>query len=489
MSEYNVQESQREEEIDLLALLGDIWRGICRFWWLIIVVCAVTAAGTYAVNVIRYTPVYESRASFSVVTQTSYQELDTSYSYSFHYSTADHLSLVFPHLITSNVLSDMVCTELDVPKMEGRLSIEAIGESNLFVMKLTALEPKKAKDILEATLKYFPEICRYVIGETRLNIIEPPTFPEKPSNELNLRKTVVMGLAVGLALCLLVLAIFALFRKTVHSEEDFKTRLHLQCFGVIPKVKFRSSRKKMDTTVHMNNKKISVGYTEAIRSSVMKLDRTLAASGGRVVVVTSTMPGEGKSTVSRSTAQSLAKMGKTVLFIDADMRKPSIYQAIGLSDSKPQLSDVLKGSAVWQDAVYQCRKDGFSYIGNRLSADKPLKLLSSKHMKDIIAAAKKEYDYIIIDTPPCGNLADASVLAEQADGILFVVRQDMAEQTQIMDALYTLSVHKHAAIGGVLNGAESSFGGYGYGYRYGGYYGRYGYGYGKRSRKQMRDEE
>lgn len=176
----------------------------------------------------------------------------------------------------------------------------------------------------------------------------------------------------------------------------------------------------------------------------------------KVIGVTSAQPGEGKSTVSLNLAYSFAELGKKVLLLDADMRRPSIHLKIGAAMT-PGLSNLLSTSNAIAAAIrkYNSSKDAttFDMIPGGDVVQNPSELLSAKRMDTLLQTLASVYDYIVIDLPPVGAVVDAVTVSQKTDGMLVVIRENNIPRGVLSDCIDQL---KHADVnilGFVVNGA------------------------------------
>jgi capsular exopolysaccharide synthesis family protein len=182
----------------------------------------------------------------------------------------------------------------------------------------------------------------------------------------------------------------------------------------------------------------------------------------KVIVVTSSEPGEGKSTTAGNLALSIAQGDKKVALVDCDLRKPSIHKKFGLSNTAG-LSDVIVG------------KEDISIVGHRyndnltvLTSGKippnPSEMLASKSMKALIDALKSVFDCVILDTPPVQAVTDAQILSTRADGTLLVVRAEKTKKESVLNSVNLLKKVNANIIGTVLNGVDAKRSNYYYYY-------------------------
>lgn len=200
----------------------------------------------------------------------------------------------------------------------------------------------------------------------------------------------------------------------------------------------------------------------------------------KVVIVTSSLQNEGKSITAANLAISYAQTDRKVLLVDCDLRRPKMARLLQINNPVG-LSNLLMDPFLKSSAIVS---SGLPNLDVLLSGDippNPSELLSSPRMQKLLKELRKEYDFIILDTPPVNMVIDAVVLSPQSDGVLFVIRAGRSERGAVIHAVEQLEYAKAKILGFVLNGMELEKTNYGYGkYRYKRYgrYGRYGYGKG-----------
>ena len=221
---------------------------------------------------------------------------------------------------------------------------------------------------------------------------------------------------------------------------------------------------------------------EAYKTLRTNITFSLAVEGCKVIAVTSALASEGKSITVLNLALSFAETGRRVLLVDCDLRRPSIARLLDMN-AKPGLSNVLVKFSSVEHAVRHTERYGLNVLLSGDIPPNPTELLGSDRMAAVIEALKSSYDYIFVDTPPVNVVADASILSNYMDGMLFVVRQGESEKDPVLSAVSQLEFASAKLLGFVLNGAGGDGASrYGYGkykykkYKYG--YGKYKHGYG-----------
>ena len=252
------------------------------------------------------------------------------------------------------------------------------------------------------------------------------------------------------------------------------------------------NKNKKETTTNTStilNKRTSFTITEAYKSIRTNIIFSLAnETGCKKILVTSSEPGEGKSTTTLNLAITFAQTGAKVLVIDCDLRKPRLHRYIG-TDRKNGLSDLLIGLVDVKQAIYHHDEYNLDCITAGQIPPNPVELLSSRAMQSLMDYLSDKYDYIFIDTPPVTLVTDACSMAKFVSGYVVVVRQNYTIHELLEKTRSSIEFAEGKLLGYVVNDTKPTVGigygkygysryGYRYRYRYGYKYGyRYGYGY------------
>lgn len=175
----------------------------------------------------------------------------------------------------------------------------------------------------------------------------------------------------------------------------------------------------------------------------------------KTMVITSSGPGEGKSTTSANLAVVFAKAGQRVLLVDADMRKPTVYKTFNLNNSRG-LSTVLSTATSVLEAAQRTVIDNLTVLTSGPKPPNPSELLGSMRMGQVIEEAKNMYDIVIFDMPPVVAVTDAQIMASKTDGTLLVVRENVSRKESLVKAKELLNMVQARILGAIYNGAEHS---------------------------------
>lgn len=460
--------------VDFYSVFKSFVQGLFKFWWLVAVLVFLCAAFMFFKGLISYSPMYRSEATFTVTTNTEDNVAGDNYNFYYDSATAEQLGLTFPHILSSQLLTDAIKTDLATDVVNGSLSATTITDSNMVTMYCISSSAADAERILQSAIKVYPDVARFVIGETRFNMIDPPSIPEEPYNKPDHKTELIKGVLIGFILGMAFIAVYAFFRKTVHKNDELQKYMNLPCFASLPLVKRKERKNTKSYFPTIYDKDISQWFSENTETLKLRVEKELSKADKKVLLVTSTVPGEGKSLVAANLAYRLAKNGKKVVLIDSDLRKQDLAENMGVKATE-DLEKILGETHEMNSFVYHDKKSNLLFIGG----NKPFKDTSrflAKQLKALIDALRNNVDYIIIDAPPAKDFEDALIIKDYADAVLYVVKQDYAPRNQIFETISVLEAENANIIGYVFNGVTGVLGTYGYGkYSSYGRYGRYGH--------------
>jgi capsular exopolysaccharide synthesis family protein len=277
-----------------------------------------------------------------------------------------------------------------------------------------------------------------------------------PNSMTNLAIGLFVGLLLGVALALLL----EFMDDTLKTPEDVEQKLRMPVLGIIPKLGAKQS-------VAEATKDLRSAFSEAYRSVRTALQFSTDHGVPRVLLLTSAVPGEGKSTSALALARNFAQLGKRVLLIEADMRNPSLHRSLSLRGDKG-LSNLLAGAASLQEVVIDGGDERLEVILSGPLPPNPAELLSGSRLVSLLSIAAQHYDQVVIDGPPVMGIADGPLLASSADATMLVVDSGRTKISNAQAALKRLLATRSHVIGVLLTKYDAKAAGYGY--QYEGYY-------------------
>lgn len=465
MSEKEKEINEEEEGIDLVSLLNELLRGMAHFWVLILLT-AILLSSLFAWRSLRsFSPTYKVEANVSVAADIG-DGSDQSQ------STANLLGKVFPYILTSGLLSDIVAEDLGKGYVPGRIDVKNVPNTPLLTISVTSSSQEDAKAVLESVINNYPKVAQYVVGSTSLNMIGERKTSVAQSRRSVIFRAVRNGSIIAIAMGIILGLFYAITYKTIKTPKDIRSVVNTAYLGTLPVYRKKKRKGKSSAGINILETNVQQSYLEALRQIRTKLERRLNKHHAKVLMVTSSIPGEGKSTVSANLAISMAMNNKNVLLIDADLRNPSLKEVLNVKGDYPGIGAVLNGKVPMSKAISSYENQGIK-LHLMFGSDEPtrqIEILGSQQMKQFLERVRYQYDLIILDTPPSAMLADAMMLANYVDATLYVIMYDYARRQYVIDGITELTDANVYVAGCVINAGHDESSGYGYGYGKSSYY-------------------
>ncbi|MFC9984524.1 polysaccharide biosynthesis tyrosine autokinase [Microbacterium keratanolyticum] len=326
------------------------------------------------------------------------------------------------------------------------------------VLKVTATgsTPEDAQKLAEAWMRGMAAEISTLEGGTSttpgavtLTVGDSARLPSAPSSP-NMRLNVLLGAGVGLALGLAYAFLRHMLDRRVRHPRDIERETGVSVIGTLPLEKNLSGERQVIDFSLGGSDRVSHHTVEAIRELRTNLQFIDVDNPPRVIVVTSSVPGDGKSTVSVNLASSLAAAGQWAILIDCDLRRPVIADIFGMSKDAG-LTDILAGRAQLEDVTFRPQKDTpLAVIGAGRIPPNPSELLGSQRMRDFVRALS-ESAIVILDSPPVLPVTDAAVLAGSADGVIIIASSGKTTFDMLQRAVANITRSTGRVLGIVLN--------------------------------------
>jgi succinoglycan biosynthesis transport protein ExoP len=295
------------------------------------------------------------------------------------------------------------------------------------------------------------------VGTNNVSIVDPAQVPDRPFKP-NLRLNVLLSILIGLILGGLAALVMEQLAESAIMPEEFHEKLGVPLLGTIPLL--TKDEQAIDV---LQDRKSPV--SEAYFSVYTGLQFVTTHGTPRSLFVTSTQPSEGKSTTAMAIAMSIARVGRRVLLIDADMRNPSVHKQFGVTNEEG-LSNVLVDSRQLSDVTHNAIIPTFFYMTAGHIPPNPAELLSGGTFNSVLAEALALFDHVVVDGPPVMGLADAPLIGSIAEATVFIMESGRTRATQARRALDRLNAVGTPVVGAVLTKFDNKREGYGYGYGY-----------------------
>ena len=485
--------NNEEIEIDLQRLFG----ALLNKSWLIGIVAVACAVVVFLGTFFFVTPTYQSAAMFYV------NNTDISVGSTKVSLTASDISasrgLVDTYIVILNTRETMLDVidyaglDLSYEQIKGMISAESVDETEVFRITVTSTDPYQAKDIADAVAHILPKRISTIIDGSAAKVVDTAVAAATPSSP-SYTKNTVMGFLIGLVLSCAVVVVIELLDITIRTEEDITQACSHPVLAAVPDMCVHAKggsyygygQKQVEKGTKPSRHheliggNISFAAAEAYKLLRTKLLFSFADERDcRVIGLSSALTGEGKSLSAVNLAYSLSQLGMRVLLVDCDMRRPSLAEKLPIKKT-PGLSDYLAGQSPAETLIQLCGIEddqaAFHAIAPGRTPPNPMELLSSQRMERMIAALRNNYDYIILDLPPVGEVGDALAASKLTDGMLLVVRQNLCDRIALNTTIRQMEFVDAKILGVVFNCTTEDGAAYGNKYYkkyYKKYYGSY----------------
>lgn len=447
----------------------DLLRVARRRWKVIVGVLALCIFASAAVSVLTK-PQYQSTAQIAISTDVS----NTQDAFSASVFTTGRVQ-TYADLATSGVVLEMVIQTAHLPLTTSELAakISTTVPNNTTIIQITAKDPsaRVAQEIAQAESE---QLAKFITqfeaptgkptGIVKALVSNPAGFdgsPVSPKTTLNLAIAVILGLILGFAIAL----VRETLDSTIKTPGDVET---VSSTPILGHIAYDSALAKHPLLTDLGSHDPRTEAFRLVRTNMQYLNPDEAP---RSFVITSALPGEGKTSTSTNLAIALAQAGKRVLLIDGDLRRPSASRLLGLEKSVG-MTTILVGRSTIAESIQHHAASGVDFLASGPLPPNPTEILQSKATHDLLATLRDMYDAVIIDAPPLLPVADAAITATYVDGAIVVVRHARTTKDQLKHAASRLDQVGATTFGVLINmspkrGANRYDDTYGYGYGYG----------------------
>ena len=373
--------------------------------------------------------------------------------------------------VRNSVRSDLtsaIAAEGELAAQVNSLKGATLSEQDRSVQyNLLAREADTNRELYDGLLQRYKELNAAAgVATSNVAIIdeaEPPLGPSSPNHSRNIALALLLGFFLAAAIVFVAIQL----DDAIRVPEDMEAKLGLPLLGIVPQSDGDPQQALLDP-----KSQLSEGYN-ALRASLLH-----ATSAGipAVLLVTSAQPGEGKTTTSQAISLTLARLGKSVLLVDGDLRRPAVHDVLGLGNERG-LSGLLTSLDTLDSAVQATAEPRLSALTSGPVPPSPTELIASNRFRALIDQMAEKFDVVVIDSPPILGLADAPTMAALVDGVVFVVEAGRSRRGGLKAALRRLRVMRPNLLGGVLTKFDTAQGAN----KYSDYYGSHNYEYPNRT--------
>ena len=493
------EKRHQDEGLDLEPILKFI-RIILAKWWLVMIFILAFSIAGFGIAHITYDESYTSSIIFNVSNKLDAGEDFNKYNTASDMQASATIASNFKYIVENGVdfasrVADTVKAtsgkDISYEDIQGMLNVELVSDSTLVRISVKSGDKDLTYDVTTAIQSVYSAFAKDAFPTANISVADSATASKLAADSSKLIYTAA-GFLLGAALAVLIILIRARIQNKLLSTEDIKNKFNIDIIATVSDIK--SKNKKGDRSrLLITDRNVGLPFIETFKLIRTKLENAKLKKGFSVFAITSSTESEGKTTCSSNIALSLAKSGKSVLLIDADLRKPAVCKTLGIAiEGEKGIYDIVHGNKTFEESVKYIEKYNLYLLVCSAAVADPSETLASDQMAKLVEQARKEFDYVIIDCPPAGVVADAAIVANYTDTIIFVTAEERVAIPQIEYALSDVMTTKADVMGciynragtGTLKVAAEKSGGY-FSNRYGGYYGS-SYYYGSRHHKRRK---
>lgn len=428
--------------------LRDYLRVLRRRWRWTVALLLLCTAGAVVVTVLT-TPLYRATAQLFVSTtsQDSLSELAQGSSFTFRQVTT-YADLVTAPVVLAPVIETLGLDE-DPEELAGHISTAVPDNTVLINVTVTGEDPGQAALVANAVAEQFTTTVDDLersdargASPVKASVVRPAQVPKSPVVP-NVARNVALGVSLGLLLGVAAAVLRDLSDTRITGAADVERIADLPVIGAIA---YDRDGGRSPLVVDQPDYSPRSEAFRAVRTNLQFID---AAEQPRSLLLTSSLPGEGKTTSVLNLALTLGASGRQVCVVEADLRRPKLMEYLGM-ESSAGLTSVLIGAAELDDVLQPCTPHVMA-LGSGAVPPNPSELLGSPAMRSLLEALRQRYEYVVIDAPPLLPVTDAAVLSKAVDGTIVVVGSGVVHRHQLARALSTLEGVDARVLGLLMN--------------------------------------
>ncbi len=426
---------------------------LLKFIWIIILCASIGFAGLYIYTKDYQKDTYTASATMYVINGNP-NLVNYQYANANDLSSAVQLLDTYMVVVRSKKVMDVVAERLikDYPGIyadyiSSTLSMGSVADTGVLRINSTTTNAQLSADICNAVVDVAPAEIIRVVNAGNIEVIDYAETPEIPDSR-SPQKRGIIGAMAGAVLSTALLVLIFLLNHKVNDMDSITENYTPPVLAGIP---LQKSKVKASSALLLNSDS-SMELIESYAKLRMNLLYTLVERNNRIVVITSSVSGEGKTTITSNLAVSCAMSGKKTLLIDADMRRACQQDIFDYDTETPGLSEIIIGDVHWWDAVLSTEKENLFVLPAGHLPPNPAELLSLDNAKCFFDQIQQDFDIVIMDMPPINIVSDPLAVSAYVAGCLMVVRQGYSDHRAIRKALISAEMTGMNVLGFVYNG-------------------------------------
>ena len=450
------------EEIDLKELFVFIKEKL----WIVLMTLTVTACISvlYIFNIKK--PIYKSSTTYILISNMispDYLQGITTTDVTLNEKLIEtYKEVIKSRTILERVINKLGLEDISPERLSSYIAVQQVSTSSMIKITVSYSDPNVAQKIAATVGEEFSNEIKALYNMNNISVVDRPLIPTSPANASNLKEMVVIN-GGGVVLSLMVIFLIFYFDNTVKSSEQVEDKTKLPILGNVPIISKKNKENK-DLITYKNPKSV---VSEGIRTIRTNLQFSNVDNDVKKIMVTSSVPGEGKSFISTNIAIAFAQDGNKVLIVDCDLRKGRLHRIFGETNSKG-LSNLLIDDHKnnYDKYIIDTNIENLSILTCGTTPPNPSELLNSEANKKLIKLLEKEYDYIIFDSVPINGLPDALIMSNLVDRVIIVSSVKETPVDLLQQSTKSLQNVDSNIAGVVVNKVNMSYDKY-YGHYYG----------------------
>ncbi len=457
----SVQTTIHSENIYIPDLLRSLWKQKLP----ILLGAVLGATVLFAFSWFLITPLYKASVTLYVNNNSS-QEHTNSITQSDLYASTQlvdtYAAIILSDAILENVING-VSLDMSIDELADILEIESVNDTEVFKVTVRYAYPITAAEIVDSIAGIAPEQIASIVRGSSVTVINYARIPTDIAFPNYIFMTLI-GFAAGMCLVAGYLLIREMLDTRIRAASDF-SRWDYPLLATVPDFldkkqenygyysepdgkKNATRKEKADIASCMLTENTPFAVQEAYKTLRTNVIFSSPDQEKKVIIISSTLQNETKSTTAINLAMAFAQNQSRVLLMDCDLRLPSVAKRLGLKQA-PGLTDLMLGMETDRKVLY-AMKNGLHVLAAGTVPPNPTEMLGSKKMERIIEQLSKSYDYIIMDTPPLETMPDATILSKLATDVILVVRQDTTEKAELDAVIKKLELAQAKILGFVF---------------------------------------
>ncbi|UOO37033.1 polysaccharide biosynthesis tyrosine autokinase [Oscillospiraceae bacterium CM] len=409
-------------------------KNVLKKGWALLAFVVLTAAAAQIISANFIPKIYQAETTMFIgQEQGSSQNLTLSDMEASSQLIVDYKELANSHRVIDPVMSSLNI-KMDFGDFKKALKLDVLDTSRLFSVAFSSEDPVLAYNVANAMAVQLVSVAGEVVKVENIQIVDRATIPAEPvSPDVNM--ITVLAAVIALVVGLLFIYLHELFSDAFTSQEMVENELQLDVVAIIPHFKEeKSNYHKGLVTITEPNSYLSESF-KMLRTNINYMTKE---DGNKVIMLTSSVGSEGKTTTSCNLAITMAQEHKKVLLIDGDLRRPNLFKTFKIN-MLPGLSDIIYGKYALAEAIqHAIDVPGLDILTAGRMTSMTTELLSSVAFKRVIDEAREKYDYILIDAPPVLNVSDTVIISRIVDKVLFVVAMESTNRSLVKEAKRSL---------------------------------------------------